>query len=478
MNHYNMKALDDKMTKQFIKNQTEIDNLTKEDYSEILEIKSDHRIIKNAQKNIKDYGAVLEINADILNYLALYKNRIFRLNKYKNYGILEIALYLDNTALGHELNVLLEAYQLSIVKFILFVFITVFIYLIRTLLFRGIEFFLLKINLLSKYSKDIINEIRRPINYILIILNIELIMYIYHDFNHIELFSKIFNIAYSIFFSYIIYRILNSIASIQINDIQRSDKKIKSEMVNVTIKIINFIIMIVGLLLVLHFAGANLTTVLSGLGIGGFAVAFAARETLSNFLGTISILMSDTYSQGDWIVVDDKQGNVVEIGLRVTTLRTFDNALISIPNGIIATKDVKNWNKRTLGRRIKMSIGVKYDSTPDNLHQAIKEIREMLLTHQDIASNETRYKDSRAKKSAKLVSEEDELGIKRTLLVYLDEFSDSSINILVYCFSKKTVWQEWLATKEDVMYKIMDILEKNDLEFAFPSMSLYNEKED
>jgi len=478
MDHYDINALDEKMNKQFIKNQLEITELTKVDYTEFLEKKDDHRILKSLQKNIKDYHAVIEINADILNYLALYKNRIFRLNKYENYGILEIAIYLDHTSWGNELNEMLDPYNLSIVKLLLVLFITILIYLIRTLLFRSIEFLLLKINFITKYSKEVINDIRIPLNYLLIIFNIDLIMYVYHDFNNIEIFSKVFNIIYSLLLSYILYRILNSIASIQINDIQQSDKKIKSEMVNVSIKIINFIIMIMGLLLVLHFAGANLTTVLSGLGIGGFAVAFAARETLSNFLGTISILMSDTYSQGDWIVVDDKQGTVVEIGLRVTTLRTFDNALISIPNGLIATKDVKNWNKRTLGRRIKMSIGVKYDSKPDNIHNAIEEIRKMLLTHPDIASDKTTYSENRNRKSAKLVSEEDELGIKRTLLVYLDEFSDSSINILVYCFSKKTVWQEWLAAKEDVMYKIMHILEKNDLEFAFPSMSLYNEKED
>jgi len=477
MDHYDMEALDEKMNKQFIKNQLEIEELTKIDYSEILDKKDDHRIIKSVHKNIRDYHAILEINADMLNYLALYKNRIFRLNKYKNYGILEIALFLDHTSWGHEFNEMLYLYDLSIVKVLLVLFISIFIYLIRTLLLRVIEFLLLKINFITKYSKEIIHDIRRPLNYILIIFNIDLIVYIYHDFNNIELFSKFVNVLYSLLFSYILYRILNSIASIQINDIQQSEKKIKSEMVNVTIKVVNFIIMIMALLLVLHFAGANLTTVLSGLGIGGFAVAFAARETLSNFLGTISILMSDTYSQGDWIVVDDKQGTVVEIGLRVTTLRTFDNALISIPNGIIATNDVKNWNKRTLGRRIKMSIGVKYNSKPDNIHQAIEEIREMLLTHPDIASDKTSYQENRKRKNPKLVSEEDELGIKRTLLVYLDEFSDSSINILVYCFSKKTVWQQWLATKEDVMYKIMHILEKNDLEFAFPSLSLYNENE-
>jgi MscS family membrane protein len=187
--------------------------------------------------------------------------------------------------------------------------------------------------------------------------------------------------------------------------------------------------------------------------------------------------MSDTFSQGDWIVVNGKQGTVVEIGLRVTTLRTFDNALVAIPNGTIANHDVKNWSKRTIGRRIKMSLGIKYDSKPENIRCAISEIREMLKTHPNIATDKTSYEQNKHK-STKLVSQEDSLGVKRTLLVYLDELSDSSINILVYCFTKKTEWSQWLETKEDVIYKVMDILEKNNLEFAYPSMSLYYESKE
>ena len=124
-----------------------------------------------------------------------------------------------------------------------------------------------------------------------------------------------------------------------------------------------------------------------------------------------------------------------------------------------------------------MTLGVKYNSKAKDLSAAVEEIRQMLQEHKGIASERTSY-EVRSRKSPKLVSKEDELGVKRTLLVYLDEFSDSSINILVYCFSKTTVWNEWLETKEDVMYKIMNILEKNSLEFAFPSLSLYQEKEE
>ena len=96
--------------------------------------------------------------------------------------------------------------------------------------------------------------------------------------------------------------------------------------------------------------------------------------------------MSDVFSQGDWIVSDGKEGTVVEIGLRVTTLRTFDNAMISIPNGVLANGDVKNWNRRVIGRRIKMKLGVKYNSKAENINNAVLAIREMLKDHKGIAT--------------------------------------------------------------------------------------------
>ena len=474
LDYYTIKKFEEKMTEQFIKTQEEIEDIINVDYNPILKLKASNKIIQEAQNNIKDYYAVLEINADMANYFTISSGRIYRLNKYNNYGILKLALYIDHSSLGKQFNPILVEYNLSLVKIILILFISLFFYLIRTRLYRLVELLLIKIRFLGKYSQEISDEIRRPINFLLLVVNIELMLYIYNNFYTIDSLNKIFNILYSILFTIIIFRILNTVASIHINDIDQSNKKVKDEMVNVAIKIVNFLIMIMGLLLVMHFAGANLGTVLSGLGIGGFAIALAARESLSNFLGTISILMSDMFSQGDWIAVGTTEGIVIEIGLRVTTLRTFDNALISIPNGVIANQDVKNWSKRTIGRRIKMSIGVKYDSKPSNIKEAIIEIRDMLQNHPDIATDKTKYQQSR-KKSSKIVSHDDAMGVKRTLYVHLDEFTDSSINILINCFSKKVGVNDWLETKEDIMYNIMDILEKNSLEFAYPSLSIYNE---
>ena len=98
----------------------------------------------------------------------------------------------------------------------------------------------------------------------------------------------------------------------------------------------------------------------------------------------------------------------------------------------------------------------------------------MLDKHKGIATKNTAFTHSGTQR-AKLVSKDDVEGVKKTLLVYLDEFSDSSINILIYCFTKTVDWEEWLIVKEDVMHKIMEIFKKNNIEFAFPSLSFYNE---
>jgi MscS family membrane protein len=225
---------------------------------------------------------------------------------------------------------------------------------------------------------------------------------------------------------------------------------------------------------VLKLFHVDLSAILSGLGIGGFAVAFAAKDTIANFFGSVSILMGDLFEQGDWIEVDGYEGTVVEIGLRATTIRTFDNAMIALPNFKLADNGLKNWSKRQLGRRIKMHIGVTYESDFNDIKKAVSEIREMLIEHKGIANNS--QESLHSERYARLVSKEDFKGIKRTILVYMDEFSDSSIDILVYCYSKSVMWNEWLEVKEDVMYKMAEILEKNNLSFAYPALAIHQVK--
>jgi len=470
------KAFNKELNKFVTKNQLEVQELNNFDYQKILDLKSNSKTIKLLKKNIKEFYALIDINEDFVNHLYLYENKIYILGKYEKYSFLGFIPSLNTSEFAKSVNPILSTYNLDIVKIIFILFSVLVVYFIRKVLYVSVESYLLKLQHVKKYVKDVLDTTHKPIDILIIFINIEIAIFIYNDFIVLDDVNRFFNMSYSFILTLVVYRVLNTISAIKIENIDYKNEEIKHEVINVGIKIINFIIIIIGLLFILYFGGVNLTAVLSGLGIGGFAVALAAKDSLSNFFGTISILLSDTLSQGDWIVVDSNEGVVVEIGLRVTTLRTFDNALISIPNAIVANKEVKNWNKRTLGRRIKMSLGVKYDSKAENINNVVKEIRQMLSEHPKIATENTSYKYQKAK-SAKLVSRDDELGVKKTLLVYLDSFSDSSINILVYCFTKTTDWNEWLQIKEDVMYKIMNIFEKNSIEFAFPSLSIYNENE-
>jgi MscS family membrane protein len=469
-----IKSFEEKLDEYIVENQTLLDKIYKKDYTDKLALEPIYKTLRQAQKNIKEFYALREVNSDIVNNIYKLENKMYRLNKYSKYHLIKPVVFINSLPVMDGINKILEPYGLTVVKFIFIAIIFLFIYVFRKIIYVALESYILKIDALDKYSHQILEHIQKPIEVIIIVISLNVAVYIYNDFSSIVSVSRFFNIIYVFLITLIIYKVLNAFAVIKLNEINTQSKKIKNELINVGIKILNFIVIMIGILFGLFFVGVDLTAVLGGLGIGGFAVAFAAKDTISNFFGTLSILFSDVFSQGDWIVIDGHEGVVVELGLRVTTIRTFDNALIAIPNGTFASKNIKNWDRRKLGRRIKMSIGVKYDSKSSDIKNAVSQIREMLQTHPDIATHRTKYEHDKIK-GAKLVSKDDLEGIKKTLLVYLDEFSDSSINILVYCYSKSVVWQEWLETKEDVMHKIMNILDENSLEFAFPSLSIYNE---
>jgi MscS family membrane protein len=134
------------------------------------------------------------------------------------------------------------------------------------------------------------------------------------------------------------------------------------------------------------------------------------------------------------------------VGFRSTKIRTFAKTQITVPNNVIANLAVDNMSRRPK-RRIMLTIGVTYESTPDQMRKAVAGIREMLGNHPAID--------------------------QEFFLVNFTDFGASSLDILVYCFTKTIVWQDFLEAKQDVCLKIMDILEELGMEIAFPSRSVY-----
>ena len=158
------------------------------------------------------------------------------------------------------------------------------------------------------------------------------------------------------------------------------------------------------------------------------------------------IVLDRPFRVGDWIKTDNLEGTVEEIGFRSTKIRTFAQTLITVPNNIIANSLLDNFS-RMPKRRIKMTVGVSYDSTPQQMRAAIVQIRTMLEQHPAID--------------------------QEFMLVNFTDFAPSSLDILIYCFTATTNWGKYLAAREDVCLKIMEILDRLKMEIAFPSHSIY-----
>ena len=402
-------------------------------------------------------------------------SNIYRLASLSGSKIFTLVNSINQSAFGHMINTYLTPLGLDSAKVILIFLIILIIILAQKLMRFIIDRFLHHRKLRDDDIDYIHSHITNIFNIItsLIIIHLIVVVVLGLDTKSISI-SKVFAILYIILTALLLYRITNTIAYIKMERMQKS-RVLKDEVINLIIKVNNALILLVAIIAILKVLGVDLTALLSGLGIAGAAVAFAAKDSIANVFGSISILAGDIFEQGDWIQSKDVDGTVVEIGLRATTVRTFDNALISVPNFELANSGVKNWTRRRIGRRIKMNIGVTYESDFNDIKKAIEEIRGMLKEHPGIANEYTSFANS--DRQAKLVSIEDFKGIKRTTLVYMDEFADSSINILVYCFSRTVVWSEWLEVKEDVMFKIAEILKQNNLEFAYPAMVIHQAKD-
>ncbi len=419
----------------------------------------------------------LRINAKMLTYRSIASE--LQLD--------DLITYINEQPLFAKANTYLRYLKLDVGRVVLFLLIIIFFWMLNYLIYKKLyNYFKSKILQEEDESDDILidnlDRIRRPVSLLIngigLQLALEVVKYPQPLSEKTTLFFHLFFIA---IIAYILMQLIENIFFVYFQHQRlKNNKELRAELVNLMLSITKVIIFLGALLIAFVKMGVNITGLLASLGIGGLAVALAAQTTLSNFFGLLKIIFDESFSQGDWISTNDIEGTVVEIGFISTKVRTFDNALITVPNAELANKPLKNWNKRTIGRRIKMHIGVTYGSKRENVKAAIDEIAKMLKDHPGIISPEKIDKRSmrkRYKDSGKFLSMEDKLGIKSTMLVYLDKFSDSSIDILIYTFTKTTNWQDWLEIKEDLLYKIWSILEEHNLEFAFPSQTLYFDKE-
>lgn len=324
------------------------------------------------------------------------------------------------------------------------------------------------------YLKDAINT---PLIYSLYLLSIQISIFILiKDQILINNIMPWINTIYMALLTWAIYSILNNSITIYAQNLLERYQNVRKEMIVFILKIIKVILILVVILFLFTQLGIDVKAILASLGVGGIAIALAAKDTLANFFASLNIMTDNSFSQGDWIKTDDFEGTVVDIRMRTTRIRTFDNAMITVPNSQIANAHILNWSKRIIGRRIKMTVGITYESKMDDIVNLKNDIFNMLITHPKIATNNN-INISKTK-AFEAIKQEDLYGVKNTILVFIDEFGASSINILVYCFSKSPMWEDWLDTKEEVMIEISKLVEKNSCEFAYPTQAILIKKDE
>ena len=323
------------------------------------------------------------------------------------------------------------------------------------------------------YLKDAINS---PLIYSLYLFSIQISIFILiKDQSLINQIMPWINTIYMALLTWAMYSILNNSISIYAQNLLEKYQNVRKEMIVFILKIIKVLLILVVILFLFTQLGIDVKAIAASLGVGGIAIALAAKDTLANFFASLNIMTDNSFSQGDWIKTDDFEGTVVDIRMRTTRIRTFDNAMITVPNTQIANAHILNWSKRIIGRRIKMSIGVTYENKMSDIICLKDDILDMLSNHPNIASNKNI--DISRTRAFEAIKREDLEGVKNTLLVYIDEFGGSSINILVYCFSRSPDWEDWLQTKENVMIQISRLVEKNHCEFAYPTQVIHLKKE-
>jgi len=322
----------------------------------------------------------------------------------------------------------------------------------------------------NKESKEaIINSLKKPLNYFLLILSIDILVHIFKEEDSIYL-----SISYWAIFFWVLNNIIDNSIELYSEKLMSKYSDLRSEILLFFKKIMWIISILIFVSIILSKLGVEIVALLGGFGVIGLGVSLAFKDTFSNLIASVNVIFDKSFSVGDWIAVNDIEGTVIEIGMRQTRIRGFANNEYAVPNSLISTSVVTNWSKRKIGRRIKFKIGLTYNTPIDKVIKIKNEIKKMLELNDNISNRD--FKFTNIKRKTALLRKEDDYGIKNNLLVFIDELNTYSIDILVYAFTKTVSWEDWLIEKENVLIEIMKIVENNNAEFAFPTQTLFIKK--
>ncbi len=280
-------------------------------------------------------------------------------------------------------------------------------------------------------------------------ISVELLQAVTEQANELfDLAPKVRQIAFIIIIAMFLNRFI-SYTEKNLIDPSRMRKPMDQSTAAAIAKLLRVSVIITSLLIILQTMGYSVSGVLAFGGIGGMAVAFAAKDLLANFFGGMMVYLDKPFRIGDWVRSPDRsiEGTVEHIGWRLTCIRTFDQRPLYIPNAMFTTVVLEN-PSRMFNRRINEKIGIRYDDW-QKMPGIVAEVKQMLIDHEELETD------------------------SRTLIVNFDSYGASHLEFFIYTFTKTTQWVRYHEIKQDVLMKIMAIVNEHGAEFAFPTRTLH-----
>lgn len=339
-----------------------------------------------------------------------------------------------------DLNNLLKLFDIQIA-----IAVFLFFFVFRTIFSRILIKIYYKFTKCKKNPKD--SQMYKPLNIFFVLLGIYCMIHILPTSDNV---LKLMNDAFRVI---VIYYITKAISTLINEDsilfkkvIKNTKNKAVDRFVCKIIKVFLWLIFLVVALNELGFELDGLSGLITGLGIGSAALALAAQDMVKSIISGFTILTDKPFIIGDWIEVGQYSGTVVDITFRSVRIKAINNTVITIPNSIITSDYVVNWN-RLNSRRFDCTLNLNLDTSTEKVRNIIKEIKLVLKNNPDV--------------------------IQETIQVYLDGISSYSIDIGIYLYINVSDYVGYLRIKENILCSLLFLAEKENIDLAYPSQTVY-----
>lgn len=352
-------------------------------------------------------------------------------------------------SLWNSFGSLLESEQSWIIQVFFVVFVTMVVHYFEGRIYKKLHAKLEKTP--SIWDESLITAFHKPIGLLIWVVGLTYAMELTSHYTPaVKIFELMPNLRQAgivLLITWFLLRFVKSVEQSYLHKAKTGEGAVDITTASAVSQITRVSVMITAALVILPIFDIKITGLLFTGGAATLVMGLAAKDLLANFFGAITIYLDRPFAVGDWIKSPDKQieGTVEYIGWRLTRIRTFDKQPLYVPNSLFSTISIQN-PSRMQNRRIKEIVGIRYKDSAA-LDKITAEIKDMLLNHPEIDTT-------------------------KACFVNLISFGPSSLDLLVYTFTKTTAWIPFQGIKQDVMLKILDIIHKHNADVAFPTRTI------